>query len=76
MGKKFAALAFVWLMLLGGAAEVMAQYRVRVYNPGRYNRTRQTMSNRAAVRAALKRKRQRQRRAAAHHHSTSRRTEN
>lgn len=39
-------------------------YRVKVYNPNVYGRTRQTMSSRAAARAALKRKRQRQRRAA------------
>lgn len=58
--KRVGALAFACLMLLGGAAEVLAQYRVRVYNPGRYNRTRRTMSNRAAARAALKRKKQRQ----------------
>lgn len=57
---KVAALAFACVLLLGGAAEALAQYRVRVYNPGRYNRTRQTMSNRAAVRAALKRKQRRQ----------------
>ena len=57
---RVGALAFACLMLLGGAAEALAQYRVRVYNPGRYNRTRQTMSNRAAARAALKRKKQRQ----------------
>ena len=54
------ALAFACLMLLGGAAETWGQYRVRVYNPNVYSRTRQTMSNRAAVRAALKRKKQRQ----------------
>ena len=61
------------LLLSGGAAEVWAQrYRVRVYNPGRYARTRQSMSNRAAVRAALKKKKKtaRMRRA------TSRRTVN
>jgi hypothetical protein len=58
---RVGALAFVCLLLPGGAAEALAQYRVRVYNPGRYNRTRQTMSNRAAARAALKRKKQRQR---------------
>ena len=57
---KAGSLVFACLMLLGGAAEVWAQYRVRVYNPGRYSRTRQSMSNRAAARAALKRKRQRQ----------------
>lgn len=59
--KRVGALAFACLLLLGGAAEAFAQYRrVRVYNPGRYHRTRQTMSNRAAARAALKRKKQRQ----------------
>lgn len=58
--KRVGALAFAWLMLLGGAVETWAQYRVRVYNPGRYSRTRQSMSNRAAARAALKRKKQRQ----------------
>ncbi len=59
--KRVGALAFACLLLVGGAAEVLAQYRrVRVYNPGRYNRTRQSMSNRAAARAALKRKKQRQ----------------
>ena len=59
--KRVGALAFACLLLLGGAAEAWAQgYRVRVYNPGRYSRTRRTMSNRAALRAALKRKRQRQ----------------
>lgn len=59
--RRVGALAFACLLLLGGAAEAFAQYRrVRVYNPGRYNRTRRVMSNRAAARAALKRKRQRQ----------------
>ena len=52
--KRVGALAFACLLLLGGAAEAWAQ--VRVYNPGRYNGTRQTMSNRAASRAAPKRK--------------------
>ncbi|MBV8859005.1 MAG: hypothetical protein JOZ02_18880 [Acidobacteria bacterium] len=56
--RRLGAFVFACLLLLGGAAEALAQ-RVRVYNPGRYNRTRQTMSNRAAARAALKRKRQR-----------------
>ncbi len=60
LSKRVGALAFACLLLLGGAAEVLAQYRVRVYNPGRYHRTRQSMSNRAAARAALKRKKQRQ----------------
>ena len=59
---RVGALAFACLMLLGGAAEAWAQggYTVNVYNPDNYSRTRQTMSNRAALRAALKRKRQRQ----------------
>lgn len=60
LNKRVGALAFACLLLLGGAAEVFAQYRMRAYNPGRYNRTRQSMSNRAAARAALKRKKQRQ----------------
>ena len=42
-------------------------YRVRVYNPNVYSRTRQTMSSRAAARAALKR----QRRAARARRATS-----
>lgn len=59
--KKIVTIACVWL-LLGVGAEVLAQgYRVQVYNPGVYNRTRQVMSNRAAFRAALKRKRERRR---------------
>lgn len=71
---KVVSLVFGLLMLLGGAAEVWAQrYRVRVYNPGRHARTRRSMSNRAAARAALRRhkqrQRQRQRRAVRAHHS-------
>jgi hypothetical protein len=60
---RVGALAFVCLFLLGGAAEAWAQgrYRVRVYNPQVYRRTRQTMTDRAVMRAALKRKQQRQR---------------
>lgn len=54
------ALAFACLLLLGGAAEALAQYRVRVYNPGRYGRTRASMSNRAAARAAVRRKKKQQ----------------
>jgi hypothetical protein len=51
------ATLFACALLLSGV-EVLAQgYRVNVYNPGDYSRTRQTMSNRAALRAALKRKR-------------------
>jgi len=57
---RVGALVFACLLLLGGAAEALAQYRVRVYNPNVYGRTRQTMSDRAAARAALKRKKQRQ----------------
>jgi hypothetical protein len=54
---KVVALVVCWLLLAGGAAEVLAQrYRVRVYNPGRHARTRQATSNRAAARAALKKK--------------------
>lgn len=58
--RRVGALVFACLLLLGGAAETWAQYRVRVYNPNVYSRNRQTMSNRAAARAALKRKKQRQ----------------
>ena len=60
--KRVGALAFACLFLLSGAAEAWAQggYRVNVYNPGNYSRTRQTMTNRAVQRAALKRKKQRQ----------------
>ena len=55
---RLAALCLCALTTPGGAAEVSAQgYRVSVYNPGTYARTRQTMSNRAALRAALKRRR-------------------
>ena len=71
------ALVFAWLLLLGGAAEVLAQrYRVRVYNPGRHARTRRATTNRAAARAALKRKQLRQRRAARARHTISRQTVN
>ena len=60
---RVGALAFACLLLLGGAADAWAQgsYRVRVYNPQVYSRTRQTMTDRAVMRAALKRHRQRQR---------------
>ncbi|HEV2861537.1 MAG TPA: hypothetical protein VGX48_11055 [Pyrinomonadaceae bacterium] len=62
--SRLAALFLCAFVLVGGAAEVWGQgYRVKVYNPQVYSRTRQTMSNRAAARAALKKK-QRQRRAA------------
>ena len=54
---------FACLLLTGGAAETWAQYRVNVYNPGTYSSTRQTMSNRAAQRAALKRKKQKRQKA-------------
>lgn len=59
---RVGALVFVSLLLLSGAAETLAQYRVRTYNPGRYNRTRRVMSNRAAARAALRRKKRHHRR--------------
>jgi NAD(P)-dependent dehydrogenase (short-subunit alcohol dehydrogenase family) len=61
--KSRLAAGFACALLLScWAAEAFAQgYRVNVYNPGNYSRTRQTMSNRAALRAALKRKQQRQR---------------
>jgi hypothetical protein len=61
---RVGALAFAFVILLGGAAEAWAQagrYRVRVYNPKVYSRTRQTMTDRAVMRASLKRHRQRQR---------------
>ena len=55
---RLAALFACALFVSGAAAEASAQgYRVNVYNPGNYSRTRQTMTNRAALRAALKRKR-------------------
>ncbi len=54
---RLAAACLCALVALGAGVEVSAQYRVNVYNPGNYSRTRQTMSNRAAVRAALKKKR-------------------
>ena len=54
-------MVFAFLLLVGGAAETWAQYRVNVYNPSTYSRTRQTMTNRAVLRAALKRKKQKQR---------------
>jgi hypothetical protein len=74
---KVVALVFALLLVLGGAAETLAQrYRVRVYNPSRHNRTRRSMSNRAAARAALKRKRERRGRAVRAHHRISRQTIN
>ncbi|HEY0170857.1 MAG TPA: hypothetical protein VGB98_07530 [Pyrinomonadaceae bacterium] len=52
---RFAALPLCALLAAGAAAEVWAQgYRVRVYNPGVYDRTRRSMSNRAAARAATR----------------------
>ena len=54
---KVAALAVCWLLLAGGV-ELLARGRQGTfYNPNIYSRTRQSMSNRAAVRAALRRKR-------------------
>ena len=44
-------------LVLGGFC--LAQGQIRVYNPQIYNRTRTTMSNRAAMRAALRKARQR-----------------
>ena len=73
--NRVAALSVCALLLAAAAAEVPAQgYRVNVYNPGNYSRTRQTMSNRAALRAALKRKRLR--RAAKARRAASRRPVN
>lgn len=60
---RLAAL-FACALLLSGAEASAQGYRVNVYNPGNYSRTRQTMSNRAALRAALRRKRLRKARAA------------
>ena len=58
------------IILLGGAAlffgslcpaagQLARSPRVRVYNPGSYQRTRSVMSRRAALRKILKKKRQR-----------------
>jgi hypothetical protein len=52
------------IILFGGGALILgglcaAQGQIRVYNPSIYNRTRTTMSNRAAARAALRKARQR-----------------
>ena len=70
------AALFACALLLPPGAEVLAQgYRVNVYNPGNYSRTRQTMSNRAALRAALKRKRLKKR-AASRKRAVSPRTVN
>lgn len=58
--SRLAALFLFAFVSACGAAEAWGQgYRVRVYNPNIYSRTRQTMSNRAAARAALKKSRQR-----------------
>lgn len=56
---RVAALAACCMLLLsGGGVELLARGRqVSVYNPGVYNGTRRSMSNRAAMRAALRRKR-------------------
>ena len=55
---KVAALAVCWLLLAGCGVELLARGRQGTfYNPNIYSRTRQTMSNRAAVRAALRKKR-------------------
>jgi spermidine/putrescine-binding protein len=58
------AALFACALLLSGAEASAQGYRVNVYNPDTYSRTRQTMTNRAALRAALKRKRLRKARAA------------
>ena len=55
--KGAVAALFACALSLSGAEALAQGYRVNVYNPGNYSRTRQTMSNRAALRAALKRKR-------------------
>ena len=56
--SRLAALAACALLAACLPADLLAQgYGVQVYNPGVYNRTRQTMSNRAA----LKRKQERRR---------------
>lgn len=57
--RGFAALFACALFTWAGAEAPAQRYRVNVYNPQVYSRTRQTMTNRAALRAALKRKRQR-----------------
>lgn len=71
---RVAALAVCSLFLLsGGVVELLARGRqVSVYNPGVYNRTRRTMSNRAAVRAALRKKRLKKKRAARRAHAAHR----
>jgi len=71
---KVAALAVCgWLLLAGGGVELLARGRqITVYNPGVYNRTRRTMSNRAAARAALRKKRLKKKRAARRAHTTHR----
>lgn len=52
------------IVLCGGGALILggfclAEGQIRVYNPNIYNRTRTSMSNRAAARAALRKARQR-----------------
>ena len=57
------ALSAACLIALAGPSLAAAQRRYptpKVYNPNVYNRTRRSMSNRAAARAALKRRKQRQ----------------
>lgn len=58
------------IVLVGGCALILgglclAQGQMRIYNPQIYNRTRTTMSNRAAARAAIRKARQRAARKAA-----------
>ncbi len=59
-------------LLLASVCPVLAQFsgsrRVRVYNPGRYHRTRTEMSRRAAMRKVLKKKRHRAARRRRHTH--------
>lgn len=58
--SRIVLLAGCLLLLSGGAIRVPAQSgHVTVYHPGNYARTRQTMTNRAVLRAALKKKRAR-----------------
>ena len=60
--KKMDKLRRKIIVLFGGVALLLsgfclAQGQIRVYNPQIYNRTRTTMSNRAAARAALRKAR-------------------
>jgi hypothetical protein len=73
--RKIIVLCGVGAFILGGFC--LAQGQIRVYNPQIYNRTRTTMSNRAAMRAALRKARARaaakkRRKAALRRHRNSR----